>query len=150
MDKKIMYLDMDGVLTDFDAAVAMCSPGLRAAYVGEYDNIPGLFGIMPPLPGAVSAYGALAEVFDVYLLSTAPWDNPSAWSDKVEWINRYLPPSARKRPILSAHKHLNVGDYLVDDRPHKNGAERFSGTVIHFGSDEYPNWQIALPKILQL
>ena len=35
--------------------------------------------------------------------------------------------------------HLNVGHYLVDDRT-KNGADRFTGEHILFGSERFPDW----------
>ena len=88
--------------------------------------------------------GHLAPLFDLYVLSTAPWDNPSAWQDKVAWIRDQFgagPESPLyKRVILSHHKDLNRGDFLVDDRPHKRGGDRFDGEVIHFGSEAYPTW----------
>ena len=46
---------------------------------------------------------------------------------------------AYKRLILSHHKELNHGDYLIDDRL-KNGADKFQGELIHFGSDKFPDW----------
>jgi hypothetical protein len=46
---------------------------------------------------------------------------------------------AHKRLILSHHKNLNRGHFLVDDRT-KNGAELFEGQHIHFGTAAYPNW----------
>ena len=58
----------------------------------------------------------LKDKYDIYILSTAPWDNPSAWSDKLEWVKRYLGEVCYKRLILSHHKNLNAGDYLIDDR----------------------------------
>ena len=73
--------------------------------------------------------------------STAPWDNSSAWSDKVEWVKKYLGANGYKRLILSHHKNLNKGDYLIDDRPCHNGANDFTGELIHFGSEEYPDWK---------
>jgi hypothetical protein len=33
-----------------------------------------------------------------------------------------------------------MGDYLIDDRT-KNGAGEFSGELIQFGSDSFPNWE---------
>ena len=50
------------------------------------DEIPGLFGKMDPMPGAIEAVRTLAEEYDVFILSTAPWRNQSAWSDKVTWV----------------------------------------------------------------
>ena len=76
---------------------------------------------------------------DVYILSTAPWENPSAWMHKRLWVDKYLGDGAWKRLILSHNKHLNMGDYLVDDRT-KNGAGDFTGELIQFGTDKFPDW----------
>jgi len=46
---------------------------------------------------------------------------------------------AYKRLILSHHKHLNKGDYIIDDRT-KNGVEHFEGEHIHFGTEQFPDW----------
>ena len=46
---------------------------------------------------------------------------------------------AYKRLILSHHKNLNRGDYLIDDRPN-NGASKFEGEWLKIGADPYPNW----------
>ena len=98
----------------------MCTSTSTTRSDGNYDEIPGIFAKFDPVPGAVAAFHELAAHFDVYILSTAPWNNPSAWSDKLEWVKRHFgdeigkPPY--KRVILSHHKHLNHGDYLIDDR----------------------------------
>ena len=81
---------------------------------------------MQPNEGAIDAMNRLKDKYDIYILSTAPWDNPSAWSDKLEWVKRYLGEVCYKRLILSHHKNLNAGDYLIDDRK-KNGAADFKG-----------------------
>ena len=95
---------------------------------------------MDPIPGAIAAYEELATMFDTYILSTAPWGNPSAWSDKLLWVKDYLGKSAYKRLILSHHKNLNDGDFLVDDRL-KNGVDRFKGEHIHFATPKFPDWE---------
>jgi 5'(3')-deoxyribonucleotidase len=41
--------------------------------------------------------------------------------------------------ILSHNKHLNHGDYLIDDRD-KNGADKFTGELILFGGEKFPHW----------
>jgi 5'(3')-deoxyribonucleotidase len=98
---------------------------------------------MQPMPGAIAAYHELSELFDTYILSTAPWENPTAWSDKLEWAKRHLGAPAHKRLILSHNKHLNRGHYLVDDRPN-NGAEEFGKVPgqewIHFGHGAFHSW----------
>ena len=40
--------------------------------------------------------------------------------------------------ILSHHKNLNQGDYLIDDRT-KNGAGKFQGEHVHFGTEQFAN-----------
>jgi 5'-nucleotidase len=45
--------------------------------------------------------------------------------------------------IFSHNKHLNQGDYLIDDRK-ANGAGDFKGMHIHFGTDEFPDWAAVL------
>jgi len=142
--KKIIYIDMDNTLVDFPTGIARVDPRLAQAYLGDEDEIPGIFARMDPLPGAIEAFHELSRLFDTYILSTAPWKNPTAWHDKVDWVHRHLgfeaETSAYKRLILSHHKHLNRGDYLIDDRPTHNGADRFEGKVVAFGSDEFPDW----------
>jgi len=46
-----------------------------------------------------------------------------------------------KKLILSQHKHLCLGDFLIDDKLQGQGQESFQGKLIHFGSSQYPNWQ---------
>lgn len=143
--KKILYVDMDNTLVDFTARLQGVDPAVREAYRGREDELPGLFALMPPVDGALEAFRELSTLFDTYILSTAPWGNPSAWQHKVEWVHVHLGMEkgtpAWKRLILSHHKNLNRGDFLVDDRPGHNGADRFEGEVIHFGPDgAYKTW----------
>ncbi len=89
--------------------------------------------------GAVESFTELAGLFEAYILSTAPWNNPSAWSDKPLWVQKYLGESARKRLILTHHKNLSRGDFLIDDRK-KHGVDLFEGEHFHFGSERFPDW----------
>jgi 5'-nucleotidase len=103
---------------------------------------------MDPNEGAIEAFNELADLFDTYILSTGPWENPSAWSDKVQWVKQHLGYKAKKRLILSHHKNLNHGDFLVDDRK-ENGAKDFSGEWLHFGKESFPDWQAVLAYLRQ-
>lgn len=139
MKKQIIYIDMDNVLVDFTTAFPHLSKETMKAYDGHLDDVPGVFSLMEPMEGAIEAYRYLAEHFDVFILSTAPWNNPSAWADKLVWVKHYLGDVAYKRLILTHHKDLNKGDYLIDDRK-KNGASEFQGKLILFGSEKFPDW----------
>ena len=140
---KTLYIDLDNVLVDFPSAFPKLDPEILENYRGAEDEIPGIFSLMEPLPGAVAAFLELSELFDTYLLSTAPWENPSAWSDKLVWVKKHLGEAAYKRLILTHHKDLNRGEYLVDDRG-KNGASDFRGEWIQFGSRDFPDWNSVL------
>ncbi|MGR5574817.1 5' nucleotidase, NT5C type [Bacteroides thetaiotaomicron] len=137
--KKILYIDMDNVLVDFQSGIDSLSEAERVEFMGKYDEVPGIFAAMQPLPGAVDSFRKLCEYYNVYILSTAPWKNPSAWSDKLIWVRKNIGKNAYKRLILTHHKNLAKGDYLIDDRT-KNGAAEFEGELILFGSEQFPNW----------
>ena len=145
--KKILYIDMDDVLVDFSSAFPHIPNDILKKYDKNKDDIPGIFSLMQPLEGAIDAYEKLSKKYDTYILSTAPWDNPSAWSDKIIWVKKYLGISAHKRLILSHNKNLNLGNYLIDDRT-ENGAADFKGELINFGTPKFPNWQSVLSYLL--
>ena len=131
---------MDNVLVDFPSGIARLPGDLLKKYEGDLNEVPGIFSLMDPIPGAISAFENLSELYDTYSLSTAPCENPSAWSDKLLWVKHYLGKPAYKRLILSHHKNLNEGHFLIDDRT-KNGVDRFRGEHIHFGTEEFPDWE---------
>lgn len=142
--KPIIYIDMDNVLVDFPTGIARLSDELKIEYEGRYDDVHRIFSLMDPVPGAIESVHQLAEFYEMYVLSTAPWKNPSAWSDKVQWIQKHFgegPDSIfYKRLILTHHKNLNNGDFLIDDRPN-SGAKDFKGEWIHFKQEPFENWE---------
>ena len=132
---------MDGVLVDFKSGIDKCSKKVLSEYKDNEDEIPGIFGKMVPMPGAIESYKKLSKIFDTYILSTAPWKNETALTDKLKWVKKYLGDVAHKRLILTHHKNLNKGDYLIDDRK-KNGVKEFEGEHLYFGKGkEYPDWE---------
>ena len=145
--KKILYIDMDNVLVDFPSGISKLSQEVINEYESNLDEVPNIFSLMEPLEGAIDSFKILSQRYDTYILSTAPWKNSSAWSDKVKWVKKYLGESAYKRLILSHHKNLNHGDYLIDDRT-KNGAGEFKGELIQFGTDKFPDWKSVCSYLL--
>ena len=144
---KRLFFDMDNVLVDFQSGLDQMSEEMKAEFAGRLDEIPDLFGKMKPMPGAIEAVHKLAKVYDVFILSTAPWKNPSAWSDKVKWVTNYLDDVFHKRMIITHRKDLVEGDYLIDDRG-KNGTSDFKGEWIQFGSMRFPDWDHVLDYLL--
>ena len=147
MNKKRLFFYMDGVLVDFQSGIDKLSEDVKKEYEGRLDEVPGIFGLMSPIPGAIDAVHKLQEKYDVYILSTAPWKNPSAWSDKVKRVTEHLDDVFHKRMVITHCKHLCEGDYLIDDRG-KNGASEFKGEWIQFGSDRFADWKSVLSYLL--
>ena len=147
-NKKILYIDMDNVLVDFPSAFKHLDNSTKEKFKNNMDDVPNIFSKMEPIEGAIDAYNKLCKKYDTYVLSTAPWNNPSSWSDKLEWVKKYLGEKSKKKLILSHHKHLNMGDFLIDDRPN-NGAKNFKGEWLHFGKDgQYKSWQDIINYLL--
>lgn len=141
--KKRVFIDMDNVLVDFRSGLDTQSKETLQQYEGRLDEIPNLFSKMKPMPGAIEAVHKLNERYDLFILSTAPWKNPSAWSDKVKWVTQHLDDVFHKRMVITHRKDLCQGDYLIDDRG-KNGTSEFGGEWIEFGSSRFPDWQSVL------
>lgn len=132
----VVYVDMDGVVADFDKKVDGLSSDEKQNLIDTDEHF---FDDLELIEGAVEGVSYLLNRgFDVYFLSTPPWDNPRGWMGKRLWIEKYFP-NMKKKLILTHRKDLNIGDYLIDDRK-ANGSENFTGHHIHFGQPEFPNW----------
>jgi 5'(3')-deoxyribonucleotidase len=146
-DKKILYIDMDNVLVDFQSGIDELNEEQKNKYDGRFDEVPGIFSLMLPLKDSVKSFEKLSLKYETYVLSTSPWENDTAASDKVSWVKKYLGQAAYKRLILSHNKHLNKGDYIIDDRT-KNGVDKFEGEHIHFGQEKFPDWEAVCKYLL--
>ena len=152
MNKPTIYIDMDGVIADFSEAVKTHPKSNDLKYKDNPDNIPGIFEDLELVPGSKEAIHKLhlSNKYDLFILTTAPWDNPSAWMHKRLWIEKHFGKIFHKKVIITHRKDLLIGDYLIDDRI-ANGAGDFKGTHLHFGWDYinnkdniYPNWESIL------
>ena len=92
-----------------------------------------------PLPSAVKAFQRLASVYDTYILASVPYNEPDAWGEQVRWVEKWLGVAAYNRLILSNHKNLSYGDYLIDAHT-SHGTNSFMGTHLRFGEDPYKTW----------
>jgi 5'-nucleotidase len=153
--KKIILVDMDGVLVKEPTKEHEESKRRKMSRKGRKDtspdpdehllhwsDVPDIFLDLEPMDGAIDGFNKLSQDYEVYIVSTAPWNNPSAWTDKQKWVAKHLP-NATKRLILTHHKNMITGDFLIDDRL-KNGVDKFHGTHIHFGQHPFENWNKVL------
>lgn len=145
MSSKVVYVDMDGVLVDFEAGISKLSEEDRILYKGRYDEYPGFFAMLDPMKDALESFKILSEKFDTYILSSPCTNNASSYTDKFLWVEKYLN-YAKNKLILTKFKNLNSGFMLIDDRT-KNGADKFNGIFIQFGTEKFPNWKVVLDYI---
>jgi 5'(3')-deoxyribonucleotidase len=148
IEKKILYIDMDGVVADFEKSIKthipewnLISDAEKGALTDEIcGRTPNFFLNLEPIYGAIETINKLALNYDTYFLSAAMWNVPQSYTEKRLWIEKYFGDSFRKRLILTHRKDLNFGHYLIDDRT-SHGAGRFNGEHIHFGSEKFPDWK---------
>jgi len=152
MSKKIIWIDLDGVVVDFWANVYdhyERIPHLRQRYADNPDHIHGIFRDPHPVVGAIEAVNMLYDSgkYELYIATACPWSNPQGAADKRYWIEKYFGDMFYKRLTITHNKDMLIGDYLIDDRT-ANGAGNFKGELILFGSPEYPDWTSVLNKLL--
>lgn len=109
--RKRIFVDMDGVLVDFQSGINQQDEETLKAYEGRLDEIPGVFTCMKPMPGAIDAMHELQKHFDLYILSSALWESYTALSDKMQWIRKYLDDVFLKRVIIT---HCTMQGRLSD------------------------------------
>jgi len=151
MKKKILYIDMDGVIADFDKRILDYCPDINDPV--QYSNPlirdftidkicsenETFYHDLPAIDGAVEAVKKLFPLFDIYFLSSPMWNVPHSFIGKRVWIEKHFGEMATKRLILTHRKDLNLGHFLVDDRI-RNGVSNFKGLHIHFGTEKFSNW----------
>lgn len=135
---------MDGVLCDYEGRRAEYRASRPEILHPQYEE--GFFSGLDPIPGAVDSFRAISERFgsEVYLLTSPAENSPGCYSEKRQWVEAHLGRGSVSRLIISPHKHLLRGDYLVDDHVEGKGQDRFGGRLIHFGSEEFPDWAAVL------
>lgn len=135
--KKIVFLDMDGVIADFDAGYRSLNILPREAAL-----MSGFYGTLPVVQGAKENVAKLHEQFDLHIATAPKWANRNCIPEKLHWLERhfgYL--FEQKRIIICPDKSLLSGDFLIDDHPEWNGADKFKGQIIKFSGDWENVWR---------
>lgn len=126
-----IFVDMDGVIVDFDEYKT--SLGITG---DEVKRQKGAYLAMKPMSGAIAAIHSLIGMgFEVWIATKPPTGVAFAYADKAQWVLNHLP-ELKRRIIITHDKGLlgDVGDFLIDDRPHKANCGLFSGKLIVFGN----------------
>lgn len=141
---------MDDVLCDFSSAHKKAL--LKDPEIIYPQNKYGYWQKLKPLKNAIETVAYLKQHFDVYILSSPSIYNPFCYAEKRVWVEEHLGFDMLEKLILSHNKGLNKGDYLIDDHINGKGQEKFEGELLHFGSDNFPDWKAVLQyfkKIIQ-
>lgn len=137
-----VYFDMDGVLADFERA------SIERGIIGsELKLIRNIYLELEPYPGGLEALKEISEMgFNTHIATKVPTNNPYAATEKLLWIQKYIPHMLSHNTITSNKGQLGIRrDFLIDDRIHKANVMDFKGTVLHFGPyGKYKDWDQAL------
>lgn len=116
-----LFVDMDGVLADFDAGYERAF-GVRPSK--HTDNVdwqlvrdrPNFYRDLPPMEDALELWSYVAR-YNPIVLTGVPWSVPEAPSNKRAWIYKVLGRGVEVRCCLSKEKclHAAAGDILIDD-----------------------------------
>ena len=127
---------MDGVLCNYEKAFKEKRiPGkveFPQSQIRFFENL-------EPIPGAIAAMELLCSWFDVRILTSPSDENPGCYTEKRVWLNEKL--GHLHLPMdVSTDKSQFIGEFLIDDNTDTNKQNEFWGELIHFGSEQFPDW----------
>ncbi len=138
-----IFIDMDNTLCDYTGKyleMQSKSAGDLPYPQSQY----GFFASLEPLPGAIEAYRALEEHYEVYLLTAPSYLNPLCYTEKRVWVEQHLGLETTPNLIICQRKGLLKGDFLIDDHLYPE----FEGKQLHFGWPPYETWKDVLEHLL--
>ncbi len=144
---KIILVDQDGVLADFESEFLsrwqQKYPDLPYIPVSKrriffiQDEYPqelrplvegifhsrGFFANLPPIKGGIDAVRELRQQGHIVKICTSPLTgNKDCVQEKHDWVERHLGGEWVRELIISNDKTLIYGDLLIDDKPEIKGA----------------------------
>jgi 5'(3')-deoxyribonucleotidase len=128
--KLTVFLDLDGVLADFEGSLKEIVKDPPEMFVK------GFFRNLEPHKGAKEFVDwALKQSHFKLYIATKP-STKNLWStiEKYKWVQEHFP-YLLKRIMLTCDKGLLLGDILVDDDI-KQWGKKFKGEFFHFDKDD--------------
>jgi len=143
---KVVYVDMDDTICDYST--------LWNLYKEKYPDVQfpqskfGFFSRLKPVDGALDALFLLERHYNIFILTKPSIKNLHSYSEKAEWVEKYLGEKYLEKLILCPDKSLVKGHYLIDDYD-KNGQTEFEGEFIRFKSELFPDWSSVVKYLLK-
>lgn len=121
MNMAEIYIDMDGVLVDFECG--MNDHGIDVNHIPWDDMGDDFFNSLRPIPGAVDFYRKVVSYFETVRILSGPTLHPGSFSGKAKWVERVLGNGSKyeikrlllvpsdDKMLLSKSKRI-----LIDDR----------------------------------
>ena len=145
MNKYRIFIDMDGVIADFESAAeaeALVKGVTKLSRPDLFVN----YRNLEVIEGAIESVAKLNVDHEIFIASTPPWTRPEVWGHKREWLEEHFPYLKRKL-ILTHRKDLLIGDVLIDDTRFR-GQPDFQGNWFWFNKDwSNRNWNACLEYI---
>ena len=143
--KKIVYVDLDGVLADFITAF------VRERELNPEQPYPqsqyGFFMNLEPIKDSIESFKMLEEHFDMWILTRPSVQNPLCYTEKAIWVREKLGLDIQRKTIMCCDKSLLKGDFLIDDTT-DYGQTDFEGRFIHFVTDKFPDWKTVVNYLI--
>ncbi len=139
--KPRIYIDMDHTFCDFIASL----PYWKERGLTEIEkrcpwSQKGFFSSLLPMEGALEFWHKWYDTADLWFLTRPSIPNRHCYTEKADWVFKYLGEDGVKRLILSPRKDFLIGDILIDDASNC-GQTAFKGVWFQFGSEKYPDWK---------